>query len=123
MLVDTDLLKPLNNPAKGGVMKKILIIGLLILIHSLSFAEKPTKIISVLTPNLTDYVFKYEDKKLYWAYENSCKNAKYWVCIDYDGNICDAPTCGCSDFYEKEAVDCDWNNVIPGPLLRELLKK
>ena len=84
--------------------------------------EEPTTVISVMWPDLENYVFKYEGTKLYWAYETTCKEVVYHDCIGYDGEVCNNIGCMCSDLIRREETECDWSPVIPGPLLRELLK-
>ena len=84
--------------------------------------EEPTTVISVMWPDLKDYVFKYEGTKLYWAYEVTCKQVLRYDCIGYDGEVCNDIGCMCSDLIRREETECDWSPIIPGPLLKELLK-
>ena len=81
-----------------------------------------TNAISVLYPDINDYVFKYEGTKLYWAYEVSCEPVKSYDCIQYNGKVCEADACICEHFVNRTDIVCDWKTIIPGPLLREILK-
>ena len=76
---------------------------------------------------LEDYVFKYEGNKLYWAFEQSCYTEKHMKCIKETTVDCfpwgNELLCDCIEYRETKINHCNWDDAIPGPLLRELIKK
>lgn len=101
-----------------NIVIAIVIIAVIIsvggVLASALYAEK-TEIGYVLSPDLEDYVFKMQDGRLLWAWESSCHDRVMSVCSD-----------GSKDFdhcflIESTVTICPWNDVIPGPLMRELL--
>ena len=76
------------------------------------------------TQTLRTMCLKDKDGRLYWAFEATCKKIKYTAFYKCDGTRCRAEEdCViCSEGDVKETT-CDWSDIIPGPLMRELLKK